>query len=85
MLVVLLSRFWFDLAPAMGKPEAVQKNQQIALTLKIKGGLKLLCRCAEEGVHTCWGAPAACLRDGPGGMAPGRLPETGARTCAFWS
>lgn len=44
VLASLLSRFWFELAPSMGKPEAVQKNQQIALTLKIGGGLRLLCK-----------------------------------------
>jgi hypothetical protein len=44
VLVSLLSRFWFELAPAMGKPEAVRHSQQIALTLKIKGGLQLTCR-----------------------------------------
>jgi hypothetical protein len=44
VLVSLLSRFWFDLAPSMAKPETVRRNQQIALTLKIKGGLQLTCR-----------------------------------------
>jgi hypothetical protein len=44
VLVSLLSRFWFELAPSMGKAEAVRRNQQIALTLKIKGGLQLVCQ-----------------------------------------
>eukprot|EP00877_Chromochloris_zofingiensis_P012409 jgi/Chrzof1/7421/Cz02g23030.t1 len=44
VLATLLARFWFELAPSMGKPEQVKKNQQIALTLKIKGGLKLICK-----------------------------------------
>jgi hypothetical protein len=44
VMVSLLSRFWFDLAPAMGKADAVRRSQQIALTLKIKGGLQLVCR-----------------------------------------
>ena len=29
VLVVLLSRFWFDLAPSMGRPEQVAANQQV--------------------------------------------------------
>ncbi len=44
VLVSLLSRFWFELAPSMGKADAVKRNQQIALTLKIAGGLRLLCK-----------------------------------------
>jgi len=42
VLATLLGRFWFELAPVMGKPDAIKKAQQIALTLKMKEGLKLL-------------------------------------------
>ena len=44
VLVTLLSRFWFDLAPSMGGGDGVRKRMQMALTLKIAGGLRLLCR-----------------------------------------
>lgn len=44
VLATLLSRFWFELAPSMGKADAVHKRQQVALTLKISGGLQLLCK-----------------------------------------
>eukprot|EP00882_Tetradesmus_deserticola_P002743 GHRQ01002916.1.p2 GENE.GHRQ01002916.1~~GHRQ01002916.1.p2 ORF type:complete len:180 (+),score=64.53 GHRQ01002916.1:31-540(+) len=44
VLATLLGRFWFDLAPSMGKPETVRRNQQIALTLKMKEGLSLVAR-----------------------------------------
>ncbi|GIL72393.1 hypothetical protein Vretimale_4204 [Volvox reticuliferus] len=42
MLVVLLGRYRFELDPAMGGPEAVQRSMIMSLTLKIKGGLRLL-------------------------------------------
>ena len=44
MLATLLSRFWLDLAPSMGKAEQLDQKQQVALTLKIAGGLQLLCK-----------------------------------------
>lgn len=42
VLATLLGRFWFDLAPSMGKPAQVRKNQTIALTLKMSEGLRLI-------------------------------------------
>jgi hypothetical protein len=48
VLATLLSRFWFEMAPSMGKPETVKKNQQIALTLKMKEGLSLVALPHEE-------------------------------------
>eukprot|EP00878_Enallax_costatus_P000623 GHUV01000725.1.p1 GENE.GHUV01000725.1~~GHUV01000725.1.p1 ORF type:complete len:552 (+),score=175.13 GHUV01000725.1:213-1868(+) len=48
VLATLLSRFWFEMAPSMGKPEQVKKNQQIALTLKMKEGLSLIALLHEE-------------------------------------
>lgn len=48
VLATLLSRFWFEMAPSMGKPETVKKNQQIALTLKMKEGLSLIALPHEE-------------------------------------
>lgn len=49
VLATLLGRFWFDLAPSMGKPETVRRNQQIALTLKMKEGLSLVARAHSSG------------------------------------
>lgn len=49
VLAVLLGRFWFDLAPSMGKPETVRRNQQIALTLKMKEGLSLVAKPHSSG------------------------------------
>lgn len=66
MLATLLGRFWFELAPSMGKAEVVRKNQQIALTLKMKEGLSLVAlphgeadglkagRTASSGVSGVW-------------------------------
>lgn len=48
VLATLLGRFWFEMAPSMGKPETVKKNQQIALTLKMKEGLSLIALPHEE-------------------------------------
>ncbi|GLC33832.1 hypothetical protein PLESTB_000509600 [Pleodorina starrii] len=42
MLVVLLGRYVFQLDPSMGGLEAVRRNMIMSLTLKIKGGLRLL-------------------------------------------
>ncbi len=42
MLVTLLSRFRFDLDATMGGPEAVRGRMIMSLTLKIKGGLRLV-------------------------------------------
>lgn len=42
VLATLLGRFWFDLAPSMGKPAQIRKNQTIALTLKMSEGLRLI-------------------------------------------
>jgi hypothetical protein len=68
VLVSLLSRFWFELAPSMGKPEAVRRNQAIALTLKIKGGLQLVCHPHGSGKPGAAGAAkqVAAARGGGG-------------------
>ncbi len=42
MLAVLLGRYRFELDPGMGGPEAVRRNMVMSLTLKIRGGLRLL-------------------------------------------
>ncbi|GIL43618.1 hypothetical protein Vafri_1274 [Volvox africanus] len=42
MLVVLLGRYRVDLDPSVGGPEAVQRSMIMSLTLKIKGGLRLV-------------------------------------------
>ncbi|GLI68700.1 hypothetical protein VaNZ11_013179 [Volvox africanus] len=42
MLVVLLGRYRVDLDPSGGGPEAVQRSMIMSLTLKIKGGLRLV-------------------------------------------
>lgn len=42
VLATLLGRFWFELAPSMGKAAQVRKNQTIALTLKMSEGLRLV-------------------------------------------
>lgn len=42
MLVTLLSRFRFELDPSMGGSEAVRGRMIMSLTLKIKGGLRLV-------------------------------------------
>jgi hypothetical protein len=49
VLATLLGRFWFELSPSMGKPETVRKNQQIALTLKMKEGLSLVAKAHSSG------------------------------------
>jgi hypothetical protein len=49
VLATLLGRFWLDLAPSMDKPETVRRNQQIALTLKMKEGLSLIARPHSSG------------------------------------
>jgi hypothetical protein len=49
VLATLLGRFWFELAPSMGKPETVRRNQQIALTLKMKEGLSLVAKPHSSG------------------------------------
>jgi hypothetical protein len=43
-LATLLGRFWFELSPSMGGEDAVKHSMQMALTLKVKGGLRLLCK-----------------------------------------
>jgi hypothetical protein len=43
-LATLLGRFWFELSPSMAGEAAVKRSMQMALTLKIKGGLRLLCK-----------------------------------------
>jgi hypothetical protein len=47
VLATLLGRFWFELAPSMGKASAVRNAQQIALTLKMRDGLKLVASLHE--------------------------------------
>ncbi|KAG2497951.1 hypothetical protein HYH03_004213 [Edaphochlamys debaryana] len=42
MLAVLLSRYRFALDPSLGGPEAVRGSMIMSLTLKIKGGLRLV-------------------------------------------
>lgn len=81
IVVTLLSRFWIDLAPSMGGPEGVQKSTQLALTLKIKGGLKLAFRqhVSQRAVK----AQSATLRDwvpsfGVSSLYPTNLVRTGA-------
>jgi hypothetical protein len=49
VLATLLGRFWFELAPSMGKAETVRRNQQIALTLKMKEGLSLVAKPHSSG------------------------------------
>jgi hypothetical protein len=44
VLATLLSRFWLELSPSMGRGEQLDQKQQVALTLKIAGGLQLLCK-----------------------------------------
>lgn len=68
MLVALLSRFWFDLAPSMGRADSVRRSQQIALTLKIKGGLQLTCKPHSSG-EAAAGKAAAGGAGGAGGRA----------------
>jgi len=70
VLASLLSRFWFDLAPAMGKAEAVRRNQQIALTLKIKGGLQLVCHPHDSG-RAGGGGGVGGRRGAAGGVGAG--------------
>ncbi len=48
VLATLLGRFWFDLAPSMGKPAQVRKNQTIALTLKMSEGLRLIATAHQD-------------------------------------
>eukprot|EP00879_Flechtneria_rotunda_P012489 GHRR01013041.1.p1 GENE.GHRR01013041.1~~GHRR01013041.1.p1 ORF type:complete len:174 (+),score=67.23 GHRR01013041.1:447-968(+) len=48
VLATLLGRFWFELASSMGSPEKVRKQQQIALTLKMKEGLRLVIQPHED-------------------------------------
>ena len=66
VLATLLGRFWFELAPSMGKPAQVRKNQTISLTLKMSEGLKLVATphdpepAAKGRGHTA-AAPAAPL------------------------
>ena len=61
VLATLLGRFWFDLAPSMGKPAQVRKNQTIALTLKMREGLRLVATA-----HTDDSDPAAAKARGRG-------------------
>ena len=73
VLATLLSRFWFDLAPSMGRADQVK--QQIALTLKIRGGLRLTC--------TPHGAPAkGGGGKGGGGKGGGKGAAAGAAAAA---
>jgi hypothetical protein len=72
VLATLLGRFWFDLAPSMGKPEQVRKNQTIALTLKMREGLRLVAKPHQEqgadagkGPHARAAAAAAAAPAGP--------------------
>jgi hypothetical protein len=68
VLATLLGRFWFDLAPSMGKPEQVHKNQTIALTLKMREGLRVVAKPhQEEGGDTGKGPRARAAAVAPAG------------------
>ena len=71
VLVALLSRFWFDLAPSMGRADAVRRAQHIALTLKIRGGLQLVCR-QHDGAGAPRGGGGGAKAGGGGGAAARR-------------
>lgn len=60
-----------ELAPSMGKPEAVRRNQQIALTLKIRGGLQLALtpHASGKGAASAGGGAGAARRAGSGRVA----------------
>lgn len=70
MLATLLGRFWFDLAPSMGKPEAIRKNQTIALTLKMSDGLRLVATPHKDEEGGAGGAKGRGSRAAAAARAP---------------